>query len=514
MRLRPSANTDVARLILLLLVILAFAFRLYQLDYQSLWRDEMDAIRFARRDLSRLVPLLIKPGHNGPLYHVILHFWIRLAGDSEFSVRFFSLICGVLAVPLIFKMGRRWVGRNGSLLAAMLCTTSPYLIWYSQEAKMYALLFLCSMLSTYIYLLALERDRIYLWLSYLVTIVVSMYVHLLAVLIIPFHALLFLVTWPRYRKALKSWLATFAILVLPYLPLARWEIPLLISPFTTGHQFYSLPEILTVLLFAFSLNSAPYQGLLAITLFIFLLLAGMFLYRRGEGRVASFSLKTLLTRHQQSVSLSLYLFVPIVCVFLISLGMPIFSDRYLITVLPAYLLLLVCGLSAVKQKSARQAILCLALLLLSNLYMVSLQGHTRIKSDFRSAAAHIRKDGRGDLMMFLIPQGRLVFDYYYQDQFPWAEPPCTNQGMEAEEVAQVMEVATAGRDEVWLVISEGEMWDSRGLVRSWFEEHAVLLSHGSFARVEMYLYALEAVHQNPPGGAQASSPKSYNSMSF
>jgi mannosyltransferase len=486
---RPSANADAARLLLLSLVILAFAFRLYQLDYQSLWRDELDAIRFALRDLSGLVPLFVKPGHNGPLYYTILHFWIGLVGDSEFSVRFFSLICGVLAIPLIFRLGQWWMGRGGSLLAAMLCATSPYLIWYSQEGKMYALLFLLSMLSTHVYLLALKRNRIYLWLSYLVTVIVSMYVHLLAVLIIPFHVLLFLVTWPRYRKALKPWLITSVILALPYLPLARWEVPLLVSPFTTGHQFYSLPEILTILLFAFSLTSAPYRGLLPITLFIFLLLAGIFLYKRGKG--SSTSSGKLLKSHQESIALSLYLFVPIVCLFLISLGMPIFTDRYLITVLPAYLLLLAGGLLAVKQRSARLAAICLALLLLSNVYMVSWQGHTKIKSDFRSAAAYVKEDGRGDLMVFLIPHGRLVFKYYYEDELSWAEAPYTNGGMEAEQVAQDMDEATAGHDEVWLVVSEGELWDSRGLVKGWFDEHAALLRQSSFARVELYLYSLE-----------------------
>jgi mannosyltransferase len=490
MGLRPSVNTDAARLILLSLVILAFAFRLYQLDYQSLWRDEVDAILFARRDLSGLLPLFVKPGHNGPLYYAILHFWIGLVGDSEFSARFFSLTCGVLAIPLIFKLGQWWTGRGGSLLAALLCATSPYLIWYSQEAKMYALLFLLSMLSTHVYLLALNRNRMYLWLSYLVTVALSMYVHLLAVLIIPFHVLLFLVTWPRYRASLKPWLVTFVILALPYLPLARWEIPLLISPFTTGHQFYSLPEILAILLFAFSLNSAPYRGLIPITLFIFLLLAGIFLYKRRKGRTASLSLRGLLTDRQESISLSLYLFVPIACLFLISLGMPIFTDRYLITVLPAYLLLLACGLLAVKRRSLRLGAICLALVVLSNLYMVSWQGHIKIKSDFRSAAEYIEEDGGGDLTMFLIPHGRLVFDYYYQDQFSWAGAPYTDGGMEAEQAAQAMEEATAGHDEVWLVVSEGELWDSRGLVKDWFGKHAALLGQASFARVEVYLYSL------------------------
>lgn len=480
----------IGRVILLVLVVLAFALRLYHLDYQSLWRDEVDAIIFAGRDLSGLLTLFVKPGHNGPLYYLILHFWIRLAGDSEFSVRFLSLTCGVLAVPLMFKLGRRWVGQRGALVAAFLCATSPYLIWYSQDGKMYALLLFLSMVSTYVYLLALERNRIYLWVSYLVLTAASMYVHLLAVLLIPFHFLLFLVTWPRYPHALRSWLATFAILALPYIPLARWEVPLLLSSFTTGHQFYQLHEMSTILIFAFSLNVAPYRRLLPITLFVFLLLAGIFLYRRGNGTVESGGLRRVLQSRQESISLSVYLFVPIISLFVISLGMPIFTDRYLFTVVPAYLLLLSCGLLALKQRFTPLALVCLALLVVSNLYMVSVQGHTKIKSDFRSAAEYVRDDGRGDLMMFLIPHGKRVFGYYYQGRFRWAEPPYTNGGMGAEEVAQAMEEATAEHQEVWLIASEAELWDSRGLVKDWFDTNGALLDHHSFARVDVYLYSL------------------------
>ncbi len=488
---RRSASADAARLFLILLVLLAFALRIYQLDFQSLWRDEMDAIRFSRRDLSGLLPLFVRPGHNGPLYYLILHFWTRLVGDTEFGVRFLSLVCGVLAVPLIFKLGRQWMGWSGSLVATLLCTTSPFLIWYSQEGKMYALLLLLSMASTYVYLVALERPRVYLWVSYLAIMAASMYVHLLSVLLVPFHWCLFLVTWPRYRTALRMWLVAFLILALPYVPLARWEVPLLFSPFATGHQFYRLHEVLNILLFAFSLNAAPYWSLVPITLFVFLLLAGMFLYTRTDTSVESNGVRRVLEERQESISLSLYLFLPVVLVFLISLGMPIFTDRYLITVVPAYLLLLSCGLVAVRQRSRALAVACFAVVLVSNIYVVSLQGHSPIKSDFRSAAEYVRQDGRGDLMMFLIPHGRGVFVYYYGPSFRWAEPPYTNGGMASEDVGRAMDEATAGHEMVWLVVSEEELWDSRGLVREWFQTHSDVLRRSRFARVDVYLYSLQ-----------------------
>jgi mannosyltransferase len=487
---RLPPRTEATRTILLLLVFLGFALRLYHLDYQSLWRDEVDAIFFAQRPWSALLPLLVTPGHNGALYYAILHVWIRLAGDTEFSVRFLSLLCGVAAVPLLFRLARQWLGRGGSLAAALLCATSPYAIWYAQEAKMYALLFLLSVVSTYLYLLALERNRPHLWASYLVTVAASMYVHLLAVLIIPVHMLLFVFAWPRYRGALKSWLATVAVVVLPWLPLARWEVPLLASPFTTGHQFYSLLDMLTVLLFAFSLDSAPYRSIIPIALFVFLLLAGIVLYMRQSGRGPSRSFRAFMGSRHESIALSLYLFLPIAGLYLISLGMPIFTDRYLITALPAFLLLLGCGVVAVRQRSVGLAAGCLAAVLASNLYMVSLQGHMRIKSDFRAAAAFVEEEGQGDVVMFLIPQVRPVFEYYYHRQVSWVDAPYTNRGMTADEVARVMEEAVATRREVWLVVSESELWDSRGLVEEWFEGHGELLTQRSFARVQVYLYRL------------------------
>ena len=72
-----SGSIHVPRLALLLVILLAFGLRLYHLDYQSLWRDEVDALLFARQGIAELLPLFKTPGHNGPLYYVMLHFWIQ-----------------------------------------------------------------------------------------------------------------------------------------------------------------------------------------------------------------------------------------------------------------------------------------------------------------------------------------------------------------------------------------------------------------------------------------------------
>jgi hypothetical protein len=357
---------------------------------------------------------------------------------------------------------------------------------------MYALLFLMSASSTYIYLLALERNRVYLWASYVVIVAASMYVHLLAVLVLPLHFVFFLVTWSRHRAAWKGWLVSFLILTLPYLPLVRWELALLLRPFTTGHQFYRLHEILTILLFSFSLNAAPHQNLLAIALYVFLLLAGLLLHVRDGEPGAISSVRRWLVHHRESIILGLYAVVPVVVLYLISLGMPIFTDRYLITVVPAFLLLLAAGVVSVSKRSTGLAAACLGLVLVSNLYVVAYQGSTKIKSDFRSVAELVRVDGRGDLVLFLIPNGRPVFEYYYGDELAWADAPYTNRGLGPRGVGSALEEATSGSREVWLVVTEEELWDDRGLVNQWFEANGTLLRQTHVARVDAYLYSFSA----------------------
>jgi mannosyltransferase len=138
------------------LVLTAFALRAYHLDFQSLWRDEVDAITFATRAFPRLLATFTKPKENGPLYFLLLRPWIALTGDSEFSVRFFSLAFGVLTIPLAYALGRKWLSPLSSMLGALLVAFSPYLIWYSQEAKMYTLVTFLTMLSLYLYVEALD----------------------------------------------------------------------------------------------------------------------------------------------------------------------------------------------------------------------------------------------------------------------------------------------------------------------------------------------------------------------
>ncbi len=482
---------------------LAFALRVAGLDFQSLWRDEVDAILFAREPLGALLHNFIEPGQNGPFYYLVLHPWLRLAGESAFALRFFSVVLGVLAVPLAYRLARR-LFPQGALLAALLVATSPYLIWYSQEGKMYALVVALVLLSMERYLAAVERGGWHRWLTYLVVTAIAIHVHLIAALIVPAQALLFAVLRRQGRAGpWLPWLVSLAALSAPHLLILAWQLPLLLQPATTGYPFRPLHEMLFSLLVNYSLGMVQGATLWTLALFVALLLAAGLWWKDQQSRAGSLAI------------LVCWLLVPVLGFFLITLIRPLFTARYLIFVLPAYLLLLAAGLAAVARRSRLWAGLLLVALLAVNGWGVWFQARIPLKADFRAATHYLTRHlAQDDLILFQIPYGRHSFDYYFrqrpasqaaagevrfflpwlaagrQEPYRWADGLYTNAGIEPGEVARHMARITAGSRVVWLVATEAALWDERGLVLAWLEAYATRTDAAHFVRVAVYRYEL------------------------
>ena len=510
-------------LLVLAFTLLAFLLRAYHLDFQSLWRDEVDAIRFARSPWPELIATFTGPGWNGPLYFFVLRYWLALAGSSEFSLRYFSLFFGVLTVPLSYILGRRWLGQRSpgdvpptspdlspqhrpsafvGVWTALLMAVSPYLVWYSQEGKMYALVLALGILSMYLYRRALDEGRWWWWAGHVLVTSLGLYTHILMALLIPTQALLFILGWPRYRAHWRGWLVDMLCLTLPYLPLATWQMPLLLSGFQTGHPFYPLGDMVSILFSAYAQGILSPLYPLSHVVMAFLCLAGILALVKVENDLsrAMGNQGPPPSTHQEQAQadnrrrleeLLVYLTVPVLAVYLVSLRMPVFTDRYLIWVAPAFYLLAARGLAAIRARSGLVFALVLALALTGNLVTWWTQVHTPIKSDFRAAARYFAAHRQGDeLVIFQIPYVRYTFEYYFHDEYRWAEGLYTNYGMSEEEVDRLMQAMVAGYEEVWLVASEMEMWDQRGLVKRWLDTHGQVMDRADFTRVTLVHYKI------------------------
>ena len=140
---------NVTLLILLLIMLLGAATRLYRLDSQSLWLDEIFSLLNAHTFADGGMKGLASRDHVAPLHSIILWLATSVGGDSPIVMRMPSVIAGILTVPMFYLLGIRLFGsRTVGLIAATLVAISPYAVWFGQEARMYALLLLCA--STYV----------------------------------------------------------------------------------------------------------------------------------------------------------------------------------------------------------------------------------------------------------------------------------------------------------------------------------------------------------------------------
>ena len=479
---RLSSRT---RVLVLLLLLAAWAWRLHGLDAQSLWRDETDSLRFATRPLAQVLGNFTRPGENGPLYFLLLRPWLTLAGHSEYALRFPSALAGLLALPLILVWGRRLFALDVGLLAALLLAVNPYHLWYSQEAKMYALLVVVVMLALWAFAQALRRGGWWRWLIWLALSSACLYVHVLGVLVLPVQMVWFLVT-PQWRRRWRSYVVALAVLVLPYVPLVWWQWALLTNPdFRTGHPFVPLDQLLL------TIWSAQIQGIpqrpsaLVLAPPIFLLLAALFLKPRQETHLP----EPEVTR-PRLLCLSWWL-IPVLGVFLISLVTPIFTDRYVIWVLPALLLLLALGAHRLSEHNRWLAAVVLAMLLGFQVWVGWQQSTTPIKSDFRSAAAYVTAVRRPeDITLFLIPYIRSTYEYYDPGPYPAADAPYANREPDASLAPDRLRDLVQGHAGVWVIESEADFYDRQGHIRAWLEANGQRDDEAHFALVSVYHYRL------------------------
>ena len=521
-----TARRTCPLLLVTLLTLAAFALRVIPLEAQSLWRDEVDALCFAfefpralaervalvgpeaatppctcpsavpaavtSRDASTLSALLSVAGevirHNGPLYYFLLRGWVGVAGTSVTALRFLSAWLSSLSVPLTYVLGRRLLGRSSGLLAALLTACSPYLTWYGQETKMYALVTTLALLAIYSLRRAAEGDSARWWVVQVAATSLSLYTHIWSALLIPVQALLFLSWWSHSRRQWRGGLLSLALLVLPYLPLAAWEVDRVLVVRETGFPHYTLGQMVAALGSAWSTGLTGWGGLAGIIACVAAALLGL-----------GASLYGASDRRKRWVALGLvgWVALPVATLWVISLWQPLFTDRYLIWTMPPFLLLAGNGLAFLGRYRRWAPVPLLTAVLLvfgANLW---LQTTVPLKSDLRAAAAFVEEAyEEGDLLVFQIPHARYTFDYYFApSEYASADGLYTNHRLpdggyqvSAETAGAYVARMTWGHDRVWLVSTEADMWDDRRLVEGWLTANGTLAAEGHFAWVDVYLF--------------------------
>ena len=102
-------------LALLAIVLIGLFLRVYQLGTQSIWYDEAFSISLSKMSLSQMVQATAADVHP-PFYYLILHYLVALFGTSAVAVRLLSVLFGVLAIPMIYVVGRQLFNKEAGLV--------------------------------------------------------------------------------------------------------------------------------------------------------------------------------------------------------------------------------------------------------------------------------------------------------------------------------------------------------------------------------------------------------------
>jgi 4-amino-4-deoxy-L-arabinose transferase-like glycosyltransferase len=543
---------------LLAIILLAFALRLYRLGYQSLWYDEAVSVHLANKDLAALT-LHTAGDIHPPLYYYLLHFWVLIAGRSEFSVAFFSVVFGILILALAYRLARQVCGRPVGLLAAFLIAVSPFNLWYSQEVRMYTLGAFLGLCTLYCLLRVgglPERAQGHclvdkeaepgatgatwrFWAGYVLAAAAGLYSLYYFAFLLIFENLFVLAWWLWRRRSgregplsLARWAVAqvlVVVLYLPWLPIALRQG--LYPPVPPWRGFSSLATVITESWAALSLGQSvePESFLIwPVLSFIFAIyLLGVVGWRRW--------------RRDWPTTLLLcgYTFAPVLAIYLLSLRTPLFHVRYVFTYSPPFYVLLAAGLMGLGRRWRAALPVAVGIITLACGYSIYTYHSSPLYAadDHRGAVSYIEERmAPGDAVLIDAGYAYPPFLYYFDGQVAWRgrlveyQPDeVTEQGVillqtgtiggderlgwgdpasdfyattEAE-TAEALERVFSHHPRVWVYRIYDTVTDPRGFIRSWLDEHGRLIGDEgfdgeSYMRVQCYLTATEPEYDASP----------------
>jgi 4-amino-4-deoxy-L-arabinose transferase-like glycosyltransferase len=222
---REKHRSDVAAVLALSLLGLGLRFMVTR----SIWLDEAISIAQAQLPFRDMLAGLAAYDVHPPLHHAVLWYSVRLLGTGELAVRIPSIIAGTLLIPMLYGAGRDLYDRRVGLVAAALGSIAPIAIWYSQEARMYAIFMLFSLIAIWAQVRVLRRTgRLGAWAVYSIATAAMIWTQYFAVLQVLVQQAAFAgAYWQRrrtgeHRRLRRAWIASTVTLLFLLAPL--WPV--------------------------------------------------------------------------------------------------------------------------------------------------------------------------------------------------------------------------------------------------------------------------------------------------
>jgi len=499
-------------LILIAIFVVALSLRLYGLDNQSVWYDELfETNSFHERFFNNKSPIR---SNAPPLNSVFVYPMTQLFPRSDFALRLMPFIFGVMTIPFFFFLGRRLFNEKVALIASYILAISPFHIWHSQDARMYALKWMLVIISLLLFLRSLEKPTRGNFIGYVVSTTASLYTHQLAVFLLIFQGLYILLCLRRFKLQFFKWVGAFSAVVILYLP---WIAHSLISlkgriagiPRETDFKaiLYTIHTYFAGYSVGPSIRELHLERSLAVIQPYFAVIS---LYMIVYSSLFLLGLLSMRQERAKLLFMLLFFTVPISGMIILNYTMPniTYNVRYTAIAFFACVLFVAKGidwLSRINNKLLGRILAVIVVIAITGLsaysyynYQFTLKYH---KADFREAAEYINKEKAiGDSVLCLINSGEI--ERYSKGGFQCLRSLISTINDKDRFDATMMALVN-GKTRLWLVLSSEWYIDNADRVKGWLDSHYEEIKHlhkglNEIANIRIYSYKLATTTSNNP----------------
>lgn len=430
------AHLSSKRTLILLLVILAvgLSLRLYNIDKQGIWYDELHSIIPTNPTNSLVSVIEYCKNDQPPAFFLTLYFWYNLFPYNEASGKVLCAIIGVLGIVSMYFLGKEVGGRNVGLAVSFLTAGNIFHVYYSQELRFYGLLFLMTCLSFLFFIRFIKSPTTKNQLFFAITTTLLLYTHYFGLVVTMTQAIIFMIIGLVYRKGVRfllKGLACAAIVLIAFLP---W-IPTIMQDLQIKSFWIEYPGPLFFIEYFHRYFTGwwglSFKYILNWTLFLVLL----------------YYFWTLVRRAKKGESIEIDHFVLIgwgVLTLLIPYlytvyRMPMLMDRYTIITLPAILLVIAMGWVYIKKVYLK--ILIVLIFLVSDFRIHHRYFDRWKKSDWRELTFQIIQENKNSYPV--VSQYPWHFNYFFKKY---------NAGYEVQPMLNLSDPDwVSNKEKIWII---------------------------------------------------------------
>lgn len=442
-------------------VLIGGFLRFYKIGVRSIWLDEAITAQVSSQSIWDIIANRASTGIHPPLYFIIMHFWIKIFGDSEVSIRSFSAIFSILCIYLIYKIASKIFDRTTGVISSFLFSLSPFYIYFGQEARMYPMVTFFVLFSFYALIKGIEDRKNIILLT--ISNILALYTHIFSAFMVLAQNLYVLMTSFKNKKLLKKWI------------LSQFIVLILISPWLYVIIQNRTPEL--------------YQGAQRVS---FISLAHIFLeVSLGAGR-AVFNNKVLVAlffmllfilgvlppweRKKELLFLLLYTLFPILLLLIFSVKKSFFSARYISIFVPGYLIILGRGIRSLRHYS----VVLLFFLGIISIYLLSLGYYytnlPTLNRPWREAVSYLHQNISKDEKVFIFaPYMWRPFEYYNRGKIKYNTIPFSKMNILRDNLEK--------GERFWLILANHEVEDPEGRFLKFINEKFILISEVNYFRL-------------------------------